>query len=260
MAEILAPLPDIWMSQKILTAGADRLVTGLRSFSREATGATAEERDLLDFARDNPGTAERIHVALNVVAPESAWEAITESVKALIGGGYRNFIVNEHGLLHVISRTFPQANLCGSVGLSATNPYDALFLERLGASAMVMPLMSSPGDIRGIKRISSIAVEVFAICRAEPITQGKCMLAGYLLARDAATGETPLLSSKKTGLCYTVCRTILGSYPEHDITGNIGDWVDAGVDIFKIEGRYRKLDEIIAMVKKVREALSKAGK
>lgn len=260
MAEILAPLPDIGMSHELFEAGADRLYTGLRSFSREEVKTSPDERDLLIFALDNPETAEKIHVALNVVAPERKWEDIKQSVQVLLDGGYRNFIVNEHGLLNAISRNFPRASLCASVGLSAANPFDALFLEQLGARAMVMPLLSTPGDIGVIRKASSIALEVFAICRAEPVIQGKCMLAGYLLAREPTTGKTPLLSSKKTGLCYTLCRTILGSYPAHDITGNIGEWAEAGVDIFKIEGRYRKLDEIVSMVKKVREALKRAGR
>lgn len=259
MADILAPLPAIGMSHDLFGAGADRLLTGLRKFSREGVRTSPDERDLIDFARDNPGIAEKIHVAINVVAPSRDWEGIASSLEALLRAGYRNFVLNEHGLLQLIARSFPEASPSVSVGLCAMNPYDALFLERLGARAMVMPLIVSPGDIAAIKRVSKIAVEVFAICRAEPVTQGKCMLAGYLLAGDASAA-TPLRSSKKTGLCHTVCRGILGSHPDHDITGNIGDWIDAGVDVFKIEGRYRKLEEIVKMVKKVREALTKAGK
>jgi putative protease len=257
--EILAPLPAISMIEEISGAGSDRLYTGLRNRSREAVATTPDVEDLLALAREIPRLAERVHVALNVVSQPHEWKALFYSIEALLRGGYRNFIVNEHGFLRDLSRKFPGAALTGSVGLTAANPQDALFLEQIGASAVVMPLTSSPGDVKAIKDVTSIAVEVFAICRGEPVVQGKCMLPGYLLGKKSPLGETPLLSSKKTGLCYTVCRTVLGRYPQHDITGNIGEWINAGVDIFKIEGRYRNADEIVAMVKKVKDALERAG-
>lgn len=258
MTRILAPLPDIALIGYLFEAGADILYTGLRNRSREAIATAPDVEDLMAYGRENPGMAEKIHVALNIVPDPGEWKEILSSIDFLLSWGYRNFIVNEHGILRELSRRFPGAAFCGSVGLCVANPSDVLFLEHLGASAVVLPLSSTPQDVRAVKDVSPVTLEVFAICRGEPVTQGKCMLAGYFHAKKTTGGETMLQSSKKTGLCYTVCRTIIGKYPEHDITPRIGEWVEAGVDVFKIEGRYRKPDEISSMVKKVREALGRA--
>lgn len=255
MAEILAPIPGLSVVHEILDAGADRLYTGLRHLSREGVRTAPDRDELVAFIMRYPELADAIHVAINIVPSPGMEKEIFSTVEALIASGLRNFIVNEHGLLRVIGQRFPEARLCGSVGLSAVNPLDALFLEELGARAMVLPILASPDDLREIKNVSSISVEVFVICRGEPLLQGKCMLAGYLLARGSGRGEPSALSSKKTGLCFTACRNILGDVPDHDITAALAEWARAGADTFKIEGRYRKVDEITAMVGKVREAL-----
>jgi len=256
--EIHAPLPSLPLGEEILSEGADSLFTGLAGFSRESVPGSPTEKDLITWGKGNPTHPPRIHVAINCVPSPGETIRIIRSVEALAEAGYSHFIVNDHGLLRSLSKSFPSITLTASVGLYGTNAYDSIFLEELGAKRIVLPTFSSPKDVEEVKHLSSLIVEVFALCRSEPIAQGKCMLTGYLLAKEPSDGPPASFSAKKQGRCFSVCKGLFAKSPHHDITGNMTPWVSAGTDIFKIEGRYRSVKEIGEMVRRVRKAVDMA--
>lgn len=253
--EILAPLPNLSQFHLISGAGAHRLYTGVRGFSREGAASSPTYQELLSRAKSEPSLPPRLHLALNIVPSAGKEEQILHRIGTLVKAGYGQFIVNDHALLNSISRAYPGISLCGSVGLGSINPYDALFLGSAGASSIVLPTFATPDDVRAIKRVSPLGVEVFAYCRGEPLDQGSCMLTGYLLPSNGRTGKGNVRSAKLRGVCHTLCRKIIDESSPHDITDRISDWIDAGVDIFKIEGRYRTVDEIIGMVERIKRVL-----
>ncbi len=252
--EILAPLPSLSSVEELFSRGADYLYTGITGHSREGVPGTPGEVELARWGREHPQFAGRIHIALNRVPHPGEYPSFISIVESLMEAGYHHFIVNDHGLLRSLAVSFPLAELCASVGLTTVNPFDSLFLEELGAGRVVLPTFSTPDDVRDIKKYSSLKVEVFAVCRGEPVAQGKCMLSGYLVTGNKGSNRTTG-SAKRGGKCHTVCRGILGTQPIHDITPHLSPWVEAGTDTFKIEGRYRSLDEIVRMVERLRMGL-----
>ena len=105
---------------------------------------------------------------------------------------------------------------------------------------------------------------VFVRCRAEFILQGKCGLSGY--AREAGgIAERPKLaaagppsSAKRAGRCFLACAALPIDRTPYSIEEELADWIAAGVDAFKIEGRGLPADKLVTLVSRIRNKLDEA--
>jgi collagenase-like PrtC family protease len=148
--------------------------------------------------------------------------------------------------------------------VSALNPSEAVFYRDRGAATVVLPTAVACGEVPAIKAASGLRIEVFVRCRAEFIVQGKCGLSGY--AREAeGIAERPLLkgagppsSAKRGGRCFLVCAALPVDRTPYSIEEELSDWIRAGVDAFKIEGRDLPTHKIVPLVSRIRKKLDAA--
>jgi putative protease len=170
--------------------------------------------------------------------------------------GVAEVILNDPGLISLARRRFPGFPICASVGLSAVNPEDAAAYRELGADAIVLPSAVRPEEIPAIKRASGLRIEVFGWCRPEFLLHGKCGLTGY--AAEGAGGETA--SAKRGGSCRLVCRELPVPREPRSLEDELPEWIEAGVDVVKIEGRELPPAAVKGIVARFRAKLDAAAR
>jgi putative protease len=262
--ELLAPAGSRAAVSAALSAGADSVYVGARGWSRGGPRVGLSPEEVSGAARECLSRGATLHVALNTVPGAGELPDFLSALRRCRGDGIDTVILSDPGVISLAAREFPELSLCASVGVSALNPSDALFYRELGASAVVLPTSVSREEVPAIKAASGLRVEVFLRCRAEFIVQGKCGLSGY--SREAeGSAERPGIgtagppsSAKRRGRCFLVCAALPLDRTPYSIEEELTDWIAAGVDAFKIEGRNLPPEKLFPLVARLRGKLDAA--
>lgn len=249
---LLAPAGSLPAVEAVLSAGADAVYVGVRSFSRGGrTGLSPESVATAVSACGRAGA--RLHAAINAVPSSRELPAFLALLHRLRDAGVDEVILNDPGVIALARREIPGWPICASVGLSVLNPEDALAYRDLGVDAVVLPSAVRPEEIPPIKKASGLRIEVFAYCRPEFLLHGKCGLTGYVVEGDGRTA-----SAKRGGSCRLVCRNLPVPCGTHSLEDELPVWIAAGADVFKIEGRELSPPAVAALVARFREKLDAA--
>ncbi|NJD63335.1 MAG: U32 family peptidase [Deltaproteobacteria bacterium] len=262
--ELLAPAGSLAAVPAALSAGADAVYVGARGFSRGGPRRGLSPEEISAAARECRRRGALLQVALNTVPGPAELPGFLSVLRRIRGDGIAAAILSDPGVIRLAAREFPDLPICASVGVSALNPSEALFYRELGARALVLPTAVSREEVPAIKAACGLKVEVFLRCRAEFIVQGKCGLSGYARESEppaeppgpAAAG--PPSSAKRGGRCFLVCSALSVDRTPYSIETELADWIAAGVDAFKIEGRDLPPEKLFSLVSRLRGKLDSA--
>jgi len=270
---LLAPAGSRAAVSAVLAAGADAVYAGAGGWSRGGARTGLADAEIFAAAAECRAAGASFQVALNTVPAAGDVPRFLSAVRRLRDGGVETAILSDPGAIALVRRKCPGLRICASVGASTLNPAEAQFYRELGADAVVVPTAVGREEILPIKAASGLFVEVFVHCRPEFIIHGKCGLPGYLReasfpaagARAAGAPEAAgpriagsLASAKRTGRCHLVCRALPVPREIRSIEDELPDWVTAGVDAFKIEGRDLPPEKIGPIVSRIRGKLDAA--
>ena len=262
--DLLAPAGSGAAVPAAFDAGADAVYVGARGWSRGEPRAGLSPGEISRAAREASRRGAGLHVALNVVPGAAELPDFLSSLRRFRDDGIGTVILSDPGVIALAAREFPDLALCASVGVSALNASEALFYRDLGASAVVLPTAVPREEIPVIKAASGLRVEVFLRCRAEFILQGKCGLSGYVREagappeRPGLSAAGPPSSAKRGGRCFLACAALPVDRTPYSIEEELADWIAAGVDAFKIEGRDLPPEKLIPLVSRLRKKLDAA--
>jgi putative protease len=262
--ELLVPAGSLEAVSAALSAGADAVYVGARGWSRGGPRAGLTHGEIAKAAGECRSGRAGLQVALNIVPGAGELDDFFSLLERCIACGVGAVILSDAGVISLAARRFPEIPICASVGASALNSSDALFYRELGASSIVLPTAVSREEVPAIKSASGLKVEAFLRCRAEFIVQGKCGLSGYAREADppaerpgiAKTG--PPSSAKRGGRCFLVCSALPVDRTPYSIEAELADWIAAGVDAFKIEGRDLPPEKLFPLVFRLRKKLDAA--
>ncbi|MBI5575427.1 MAG: U32 family peptidase [Deltaproteobacteria bacterium] len=261
---LLAPAGGMEALRAVLAAGADAVYVGARGWSRGGPRVGLSHEDISLAARECSRAGADLHVAFNTVPAAAEVPAYLSALRRIRDCGIVNVILSDTGAIPLVHSEFPELSICASVGVSALNAADAVFYRDLGAKAIVLPTAVSCGEVQAIKTAGGLRIEAFIRCRAEFILQGKCGLSGYAREADEIEGRPdlaaagPSSSAKRGGRCFLVCAALPVERTPHTIEEELADWIRAGVDAFKIEGRDLPPAKLAALVTRLRAKLDAA--
>jgi len=270
---LLAPAGSRAALAAVLAAGADAVYAGAGGWGRGGARTGLSDAEIFAAAAECRAAGVSLQIALNTVPAAADIPRFLSAVRRLRDGGVETAILSDPGAIALVRRECPGLRICASVGASTLNPAEAQFYRELGADAVVLPTAVGRDEIPPIKAASGLFVEVFVHCRPEFIIHGKCGLPGYVREaslpaagpRAAATPDAPdpaatgaLASAKRTGRCHFVCRAFPVPREARSIEDELPDWVAAGVDAFKVEGRDLPAEKIGPIVSRIRGKLDAA--
>jgi len=286
---LLAPAGTPEAVRAALGAGADAVYVGLEGWSRGGARRELGWSELVAVQREVASVGRSLHVALNTIPKSEERARLFESIPALLDLGIRDVIVNDLGILAARKRRFVNLRLTASIGCGAQTVADVAFFRDLGAHAVVLPGTVSPAELREIRTVRGISVEIMIHMVEEFVLLGKCWMPSYVRlkpsplpavfsskpgADDTTEGglrglrQTGSMKRGGVGACFRICqqpwelfaaerRVDTRFFPSRQISriADVEAYAEAGADVLKLQGRSLPVELLEPLVRRYREAI-----
>ena len=289
MPLLLAPAGGLEAVSAAIDAGADAVYVGLKGWSRGGERRELGWDELVAAKRVVTSAGRKLQVAINTIPKPRERAQLFERIPALLDLGIREVIVNDLGILVALSRRFPELRLTASIGCGAQTVADAAFFRDLGAAAVVLPGTVSPSEMREVRAVGGISVEIMVHMVEEFVLLGKCWMPSYVHLKPTSLSavfpsetagpgapegvgrwlrQTGSMKRGGVGACFRICqqpwelyvsgrRVDARLFPSRQISriAEVKAYAEAGVDVLKLQGRSLPVELLVPLVRRYREAI-----
>ena len=247
--ELLAPARDIQIGIAAIDCGADAVyIAGPQFGARQAAGNSVEDiRSLCAYAHK---FGVKIFITLNTILYDSELEDAYRFMLDVQKAGADAIIVQDLAVVKMAREGFGgqfeplTIPLHASTQCSIRTPEQAVFLESLGFSRLILERELSLDQIRAIREAVSCELEFFvhgAICVCY---NGQCYLSEMIAGRSANRGACIQACRSRYDLVDATGKVLvkdkaLLSLKDYNLRGRLRELAEAGITSFKIEGRLK---------------------
>ncbi|QQG52652.1 MAG: U32 family peptidase C-terminal domain-containing protein [Candidatus Falkowbacteria bacterium] len=256
--ELLAPAGNMLKLQTALVYGADAVYLGIPDFSLRVRINDFDFLGIKKAVADAHQQGKRAYITVNIFAHNQHFSKLEAYLKKLKPLGVDAFIVSDPGVLSLIKKIIPSAELHLSTQANCTNLEAARFWFNQGVSRVVLGREVTLAEIKAIHRaLPKLELEYFvhgAMCMAY---SGRCFLSKMFVNRSGNLGDC----AQPCRWQYDVNRyTIKARGHEEDLElveeehgtyllnskdlcliKYLPELIKAGVTSFKIEGRAKSV-------------------
>lgn len=265
--ELLAPAGSFDKLTAAIHYGADAVYLGGQEYSLRARAANFSEaglRQAVGYAHDH---GVNVYVTVNIFAHNRDLDRLEPYLLLLQEIGVDGCIISDPGILAIARRVVPGLPLHLSTQANVTNSASACFWAEQGVSRLNLARELGLEEIRAIRAVTGVELEVFvhgALCISY---SGRCMLSTYFTGRNANQGDCAhpcrysyaLVEEKRPGQYFPVEEDRRGTYIFNSrdlcLLNQLPALIDTGVDAIKIEGRMKSAGYVSAVVRVYRLAL-----
>ena len=247
--ELLAPARDLQIGIAAIDCGADAVyIAGPQFGARQAAGNTIEDiRQLCNHAHK---FGARIFVALNTILYDDELESAYRQMLAVQDAGADAIIIQDMSILRMAGGGIDgfqeslKIPLHASTQCAIRTPEQAVFLESLGFSRLILERELSLEQIRAIRSAVSCELEFFVHGALCVCYSGQCYLSEKIAGRSANRGACIQACRSRYDLVDASGKVLvrdkaLLSLKDYNLRGRIEELADAGITSFKIEGRLK---------------------
>ncbi|MFZ4401969.1 MAG: peptidase U32 family protein [Bacteroidales bacterium] len=248
--ELLAPGGDIDSIKAAIIAGADAVYCGLNRFNARNTAENISFDDLrgvLILAHKNNC---QVFLTLNIIILEDEFPALFTLLNKLVNTGIDGIIVQDLGLMYILSEYFKNLKIHASTQLTTHNAGQIEFLNLLNVSRVNLSRELNIDEIETLTSLAhnnNISTEVFVHGSNCISFSGICYMSSFQSG-----------NSGNRGRCSQPCRDkylstpVSKEYPlnlkDNSAYFDLKELHEAGVDTLKIEGRIKKSDYVYTVV------------
>ncbi len=245
--ELLAPAKTAAIGREAILHGADAVYIGGPTFGarHNAGNPVSEIAALVEYAHRFHA---RIYATLNTILHDDELESARRLIGDLYDAGVDALIVQDLGLLEL---DLPPIDLHASTQCDIRTPEKARFLAQVGFSQIVLARELSIQEVAAVRAAvpADTVLEYFvhgALCVA---FSGQCYISHAHTGRSANRGDCsqacrlPYTLQDGQGRVVAFDKHLL-SLKDNNQGANIEALIDAGVQSFKIEGRYKDADYV----------------
>ncbi len=243
--ELLAPAKDIETAKIAILAGADSVYIGAKNFgARAAAGNSTEDiAELCSFAHIYGCN---VYVTINTILNDAQIQEARELIAELRGVGVDAIIAQDLGLL---AKCNESVEFHASTQCHLTTPEKAQFLSDCGFETLVLARELSLEEIKKISDSVENRLECFvhgALCVSY---SGQCYLSAAIGGRSGNRGVCAQPCRMKYSLVDANEKSIAKdahflSLRDMNRSGSLLEMIEAGVSVFKIEGRLKNADYV----------------
>lgn len=291
--ELLSPAGNVEKLSYAYAYGADAAYIGLKKFSLRVKADNFYEdeyKKVCELKAKYPG--KRLHCALNISFHDEEIDLLKQNLDYFKQYPIDAFIVQDIGIVPLLQKEFPDAELHLSTQASCVNSEAVKMYKNIGFKRIVLGREISLNQIRRIKdSVPDMELEAFvhgAMCIAYA---GRCLMSAYLTGRSAQSGfcshtcrwnfnisqdknhiitpeeakliaqsgELLLEEEQRKGEFFPVYEgddfTAVLSSKDLRMIEHLQDFKDAGVDSLKIEGRMKSVYYVAMVTRAYRKAL-----
>ncbi len=257
--ELLAPGGDVDSIKAAILAGADAVYCGLDKFNARNRAVNITFDDLNGILRLAHSNSCEVFLTLNIVIVESEIPALITLLNKLVNTSIDGIIVQDLGMLYLLSRYFKGLKVHASTQLTTHNEGQIHFLSKLAATRVNL---CRELNIREIKSLATVGHDLGML--TEVFVHGSnCISFSGICYMSSLQGG----NSGNRGRCSQPCRdqylpTPTGmNFPlnlkDNSAYANLRELADAGVDSIKIEGRIKKFHYVYTVVDAWRKQLQR---
>jgi len=245
--ELLAPAKTAAVGREGILHGADAVYIGGPAFGarHNAGNPVSALGALVEYAHRFHA---RIYATLNTILHDDELEPARRLIWELYDAGVDALIVQDLGLLEL---DLPPIDLHASTQCDIRTPEKARFLSQVGFSQIVLARELSLPEVAAVRAAvpADTVLEYFihgALCVA---FSGQCYISHAHTGRSANRGDCsqacrlPYTLQDRQGRVVAFDKHLL-SLKDNNQGDNLETLIDAGVQSFKIEGRYKDADYV----------------
>jgi len=257
--ELLAPAGDLEKLKIAILYGANAVFIGGQKFSLRARASNFTLEDIKEactFAHEHNA---KIHVTCNILPHEIDSEGVREYLKSLEECGVDAIICASPLIIQEVLKTNMECHV--STQESTLNSSMIKFWQNLGVERVVLGRELDLASIKELKKNCDVDIEAFIHGGMCVSYSGRCMLSNNMTNRDANRGG-----------CAHSCRWNYDLFINGEKINPDGDYfamsskdlcalpllkeyLETGINSFKIEGRMKSLHYIATIVKSYRQAI-----
>lgn len=247
--EILSPIKNIGAAKVAIQNGADALYLASPSFGARTNASMdiSEIKAIIDYANRYQV---KTFITFNTVIFDNEINNFFEQINQVYMAGASGVILQDFALVEIIKQHFPGLEIHASTQMHVHNTDGVEFVRNMGANRVVVPREMNFERIRKIKDDTNIDIECFihgAICVSY---SGQCYDSTLLDQKSANRGRCSQycrmpqhIVNRRTGQVVSS-----GQYPlnlkDMNNLENVSEYIAAGVDSLKIEGRLKNFDYV----------------
>lgn len=238
--ELLSPAGNLQTGIAAIDHGADAVYIGGPEFgARRGAGNSLDDiAKLVAYAHQFYA---RVYVALNTLLDDRELERAAVLAHRFYEMGVDALIIQDTGLLEA---DLPPIPLHSSTQMNNRTVEKVVFLEKAGFCQVVLARELGLGQIRQIRRKTTVPLEFFvhgALCVSY---SGQCYISEVMTGRSGNRGECAQFCRHRFTLTDLKGKVLakdsyLLSLKDLDLSSRLEDLVDAGITSFKIEGRLK---------------------
>ena len=256
--ELLAPAGDMASFASAINNGADAIYLGYKFYGARAYANNFKIDEIESLIRIAHLLNVKVYVTVNTLIKESEIDDCLSLIKKLYQANVDGVLMQDLGLITLAHAMFPSLVIHASTQLNVISMENALELEKLGVSRIVIAREANLDFVREIKEKTKLEVEVFvhgALCNSY---SGNCYFSSIIGKRSGNRGR-----------CGATCRLKYNLLKDNIKQGNnyylsmkdlctidyLNEIIESGVDSLKIEGRGKPADYVGLVTKAYRDKL-----
>lgn len=267
--ELLAPAGNLEKLKIAIIYGADAVYLGGENFGLRAGAKNFTLEQLAEGIKFAHDREKRIYLTLNIIPHNEDLIGLPEYVSKLKELGLDAVIVSDPGVLKIIKDIIPEMEIHLSTQANTTNYAAVNFWYEQGVSRIILARELSLEEIKEIVKKSppDMKIETFvhgAMCISY---SGRCLLSNYMVGRDANRGDCAhscrwryyLMEETRPGEYFPVYEDEKGAYffnsKDLCMIEHLPSLIEAGISVFKIEGRMKSSYYVAVVVKAYRHLI-----
>jgi len=248
--ELLAPGGDIGSIKAAILAGADAVYCGLNRFNARNRASNISFEDLQGIVRLAHRNSCEVFLTLNIIVLDCEIPALIKLLNRLINTQVDGVIVQDLGILYLLSQYFRSLKIHASTQLTTHNKGQIQFLSEMNVQRVNLSRELNIDEIKTLTDVAhknGVLTEVFVHGSYCISFSGICYMSSI---HGGASGNR--------GRCSQPCRdkyisTAEGNdYPlnlkDNSAYFDLKDLYEAGVDSLKIEGRIKEYEYVYTVV------------
>ncbi len=254
--ELLSPAGNPEKLDFALRYGADAVYLAAKRFGMRAGADNFTADEIRAAVATAHAQGKKLYLTVNVMAHQGEYPALYELLNELKDACIDAFICADLGVMALIKRVIPHAELHASTQCSIVSADAAEAYARLGCRRVVLARELTLAEIAQMRREVSREVEFEAFIHGSMCIaySGRCLLSQSMIGRDANRGacaqpcrwsyrRIEVIEEKRPGMPMPIEQDGEGSYVMSSkdlcMIEHIPELIEAGIDSFKIEGRMK---------------------
>lgn len=269
--EIVSPAGSLEKLRFAVLYGADTVYFGGDEFNLRIKAGNFSHDDIMEGIAFCKSHGVKTVFLINSFIHENDIEPLKKYINDIKQYTFDAIMVSDPSVMILLREAGIDSELHLSTQMSVLNHVTLNFWKGIGFKRIVLGRETTLEEIKKIRSESDVEIEIFAHGALCVAYSGRCLLSRYLTGRDANQGDCSqpcrwnysLVEKKRPGYYMDIIESERGteimSSKDLCLIEKIEDYIDAGVNAFKLEGRMKSLYHAANTTRIYKDALRSAG-